>query len=439
MILRFNDFYLLESVTDNPIFNSWFNGSKIVNKDGTPKILYHGSKGKFDTFNYKNLGVQGRSEGAGFYFTDKEDVAKGYGDQLYKVYLRIKKPLDTNDPNFNRNVIKKIIKKIVDLQKKDGIDEGDGFLSNFGDISFEGMNSVIEAAVDAHVDEDSATDLQGSLIGAGVNPQIVNNAIFEVTGHDGIIAHGFGGLRMSDTMIYIPFFANQIKSIDNKTFNINSDNMNESNVDKYKYPRTPHVPWSEQPTADDKILKSTENFVGKDIVVTEKMDGENCTSSREYTHARSLDSNNHPSRNWVKRFHSEIKQDIPKGWRICGENLYAKHSIHYEELPSYFLVFSIWNEKNYALSWDDTVEWCNLIGLKHVPVLWRGVWNEDAIKKLFDSSKSSKTEGYVIRNADSFSYNEFANNVAKFVRKGHVQPGGEHWMTKSIVPNKLKP
>jgi hypothetical protein len=36
------------------------------------------------------------------------------------------------------------------------------------------------------------------------------------------------------------------------------------------------------------------------------------------------------------------------------------------------LVFSIWNEQN-ALSWDETVEWAELLGLFTVPVLWRGI------------------------------------------------------------------
>ncbi len=67
---------------------------------------------------------------------------------------------------------------------------------------------------------------------------------------------------------------------------------------------------------------------------------------------------------------------IPEGWRICGENVYACHSIHYIALTSYFYVFSIWNEKNECLSWDATVAWCKKLGLAHVPLLYRGPYNE---------------------------------------------------------------
>ena len=126
--------------------------------------------------------------------------------------------------------------------------------------------------------------------------------------------------------------------------------------------------------------------------------------------------------------------DIPDGWRICGENLYAKHSITYEQLPSYFLVFSIWDAQNNALSWDDTVEWCEMLGLHHVKVLWRGIWDEKIIQKLFDPKR--QMEGYVVRLAASFPYSAFRNSVAKFVRQNHVQTD-QHWTQQKIIPNKL--
>jgi hypothetical protein len=40
----------------------------------------------------------------------------------------------------------------------------------------------------------------------------------------------------------------------------------------YKYPRTFHFPWSNA-TSDDRILDSFDYFLGKQVVVTEKVDG----------------------------------------------------------------------------------------------------------------------------------------------------------------------
>ena len=57
----------------------------------------------------------------------------------------------------------------------------------------------------------------------------------------------------------------------------------------YKYPRTPHLPFS-QGMSDDKRLSSTTHFQGMQIVVTEKMDGENTTIYNNKVYARSIDS-----------------------------------------------------------------------------------------------------------------------------------------------------
>lgn len=203
---------------------------------------------------------------------------------------------------------------------------------------------------------------------------------------------------------------------------------------KFKYPRTPHFPWSEGCTSDDKMLLSVEHFYGKEIVMSIKRDGENSTISKDYNHARSLDSVDHPSRHWLKSMWGSMRFDIPEDWRICGENLYAKHSIHYNDLKTYFEVFSIWNENNICLSFDETLEWCNLLGLIHVPVLYRGIFNEDFIKNY--KIDIEKQEGYVIRIVDSFNYEDFDKSIAKWVRKGHVQTD-DHWMYKKIEPNIL--
>lgn len=204
-----------------------------------------------------------------------------------------------------------------------------------------------------------------------------------------------------------------------------------------KYPRTVHLPWSEAITSDDKVAHSVGHFVGKQVVVTEKMDGENTTLYSDHLHARSLDSKGGEDRAWVKQLWSGIRSDIPQGWRICGENLWAKHSVAYTELKSYFYGFSIWDDNNNALSWDDTVEYFGMLGIVPVPVLYSGEWDEKAIRSLSKGMNLEQTEGYVVRLADSFHYNDFSTSVAKFVRKGHVQTD-KHWRTQEFVPNILK-
>ncbi|MEI5906643.1 RNA ligase family protein [Bacillus spongiae] len=207
---------------------------------------------------------------------------------------------------------------------------------------------------------------------------------------------------------------------------------------KVKYPRTFHLLWSEGATDDDKVLKDMSCFTGKEVVVTEKLDGENTSIYCDCTHARSKDSQDHPSRHWVKMLQSTIGYQIPENWRVCGENVYAKHSIYYEKLESYFYMFSIWSEDNVCLSWPDTEKWATELNLNIAPVLYKGIYDERLIKNLYSGSSSlgGEQEGYVVRLADSFPYSEFKNSVAKFVRENHVKTS-EHWMKQELIINKL--
>ena len=202
-----------------------------------------------------------------------------------------------------------------------------------------------------------------------------------------------------------------------------------------KYPRTLHLPWSLGSTSDDKTLDSVSHFKDKEIILTLKMDGENTTMYHNGVHARSLDSKNHSSRSWVQNKQGEIAHLIPDNFRICGENLFAKHSVAYKDLPSYFMVFSIW-EDDVCLSWKDTELWCAKLGLDLVPVLYIGHFNELDIKMAFDPYQSEH-EGYVVRLASQFKYEDFSKSIAKNVRKNHVQTD-THWMHQSIIKNELK-
>lgn len=215
----------------------------------------------------------------------------------------------------------------------------------------------------------------------------------------------------------------------------NHHNLKDQFEMRIKYPRTYHLTYSQGSTSDDKTLSNHDHFNGKEVVLTEKMDGENTTMYSDYIHARSLDSNHHPSRDWIKQFHSTIAYHIPENFRICGENLYALHSINYEKLISYFYGFSIWNS-NLCLSWNDTLEYFELLGITPVKELYRGIYDEDKIKSILTNLNTDVIEGGVLRLADSFHYNDFKTSVAKYVRKNHVQTD-EHWAHKEIIPNKM--
>lgn len=203
----------------------------------------------------------------------------------------------------------------------------------------------------------------------------------------------------------------------------------------YKYPKTPYLPWSPGHSERDWRISELAMLDGRSILMTEKMDGENTTLYRDTWHARSLDSpKNLPWREMVNSlFYQKIYGQIPESMRICGENMYAVHSIFYDNLDDYFLVHSVW-EDEWCLSWPETTDICNELGLTRVPVV--GFGNNYDQKFLESFIVPENCEGYVIRPYDRFNLKDFDKLVAKYVRKDHVQTD-EHWTRKKMVKNEL--
>ncbi|WCD84676.1 hypothetical protein KPP03845_100999 [Streptomyces xanthophaeus] len=201
------------------------------------------------------------------------------------------------------------------------------------------------------------------------------------------------------------------------------------------YPRTPHLPWSPGAASDDVRADGFAGLAGREVVVTEKLDGENTTLYRDGLHARSLDSAHHPSRAWVKGLQGRIGTGIPEGRRVCGENLYARHSLPYGELDSWFYGFSVWDGEH-CLDWDQGVRFLRGLGIPTPPVLWRGTFDERVLRRL--KLDTTRQEGYVVRTVAGFTRADFGRCVAKWVRPGHVRTG-THWMFAQVVPNGLGP
>ncbi|MEX0351265.1 MAG: RNA ligase family protein [Paracoccaceae bacterium] len=203
-----------------------------------------------------------------------------------------------------------------------------------------------------------------------------------------------------------------------------------------KYGRTYHLPISPGATSDDKIMKDVAALkAAPEVVITEKMDGENTTIFNGGCHPRSLDARYHPSRDWMKAFAAGISPLLRRNERIVGEYLFARHSIAYHDLPSYFLGFA-WIIDNVIQGWDETKARFNELGLSHVRVLYRGTYSDHAIEELIKGLDHSTQEGFVVRTVDAFSEAQMGSHLAKYVRADHVQ-SETHWMNAEIVKNGL--
>jgi hypothetical protein len=204
-----------------------------------------------------------------------------------------------------------------------------------------------------------------------------------------------------------------------------------------KYGRTFHLPASPGVGSDDKIIQDLTHLNGaEEVVFTEKMDGENTTVFAGGCHARSPDSGYHASRDWMKAYAAGISPSLSGDERIVGEYLFAKHSVAYDDLSSYFLGFA-WIVNNECQGWDDTVGRFEELGVKSVPVLHRGRFNDAAIKSVLARLDLRNQEGFVVRTVSSFVEGDMATHVAKYVREGHVQ-SDTHWTKTQIVKNGLR-
>lgn len=204
----------------------------------------------------------------------------------------------------------------------------------------------------------------------------------------------------------------------------------------FKYPKTPYLGYSPSIAREDRVIENLTNLVRENVVITVKMDGENVTIYPDHWHCRSLDSKSRDYHSYLASvILPDIQYRIPSGYRLCGEYLYATHSIHYENLESYFRVFSVWNGTT-CLSWDDTKAMVESLGLHTVREVYRGRYMPNIVKAIGDGVIAGGDEGIVIRTACAFEYPDFASHVAKYVRKDHVQSDA-HWSLGEIVPNGL--
>lgn len=91
-------------------FGDWINkpeeASKVVDENGEPLIVYHGSNKTFDEFNIDSDKNYGFSDGS--YFTSNKSFAKAYSvkNRLYPSFLSIKNPIQLDNKHKNWNDIK---------------------------------------------------------------------------------------------------------------------------------------------------------------------------------------------------------------------------------------------------------------------------------------------------------------------------------------------
>lgn len=151
--------------------------------------VYHGSKNKFNNFDYSFIRTNGTSEGIGFYFTDNLDVAKTYGFEgfIYTISLNFKKSMSNEKLTITKIQLKKFLKQLNKNILKSNNNETD-YLSNYDDVEYYGLENVLNKAVELEYNySNNDVDLISCICNASGNFEVTLNTLYEVLGYDSIV------------------------------------------------------------------------------------------------------------------------------------------------------------------------------------------------------------------------------------------------------------
>lgn len=179
---------------------SYFKDTKVLDNNGNLLEVYHGTNADFNVFDYLKMGNKGKAYGYGFYFTDNFNYAYEHGNKIIKSYLNIKNIINEKSNTINEKTTKILIEKFFDV------------------VEFEFTNSKMKLPdIEQFYKNRSFSDkydmgIIGELIqSTGIDVEKGIKIINEVTGIDGFVVDK--GDKYGK--IYVSFFPNQIKDVDN--------------------------------------------------------------------------------------------------------------------------------------------------------------------------------------------------------------------------------
>lgn len=195
-------------------FKRWFGNSKVVDENGNPLVVYHGSNANFTIFDKSKIDID--NLGASFYFSS-EDIANSYANRrtqerggkenTYAVYLKMEKPLDF------RNVTHE---QAVEANKQE-------FLS-FGFDEAEAQRQAEELLDGFIADTKRFNEKTDFAIALPDNKSEGMQSFIKNEGIDGFIVPGRDKASGKDGVAYVVFEPHQIKSATNNNGDFSSEN-----------------------------------------------------------------------------------------------------------------------------------------------------------------------------------------------------------------------
>src|SRR6266849_619440 len=176
--------------------------------------------------------------------------------------------------------------------------------------------------------------------------------------------------------------------------------MGASRDEFVKYPRTPHL-FGSKGTDDDKHLSEAESkefIANESLIVEEKIDGTNVgihfTSAGQMVlqcRGHLITQGMHPQydlfKQWTAVKRSVIEERLEDRFILFGEWLYARHSVHYRQLPHYFFEFDIYDkDQETFLSLEQRLTLLDGAGIETVPGLHQGSIGKVELEELIGPS-----------------------------------------------------
>jgi ATP-dependent RNA circularization protein (DNA/RNA ligase family) len=221
----------------------------------------------------------------------------------------------------------------------------------------------------------------------------------------------------------------------------------------FRFPRTPHLAWlGDGAPRDDKLLSIAEvdDLLAGEVVVEEKVDGANLGISVgsdgalwAQNRGQYLIAPYHgqfaPLPGWLHLHENVLFDNLGEQLILFGEWCAARHSVPYDTLPDWFLVFDVYDRE--ARSFWDTSRRDDLIGrlgLASVPGLLRGCTTLAELTNVVETEPSClgsrAVEGVVVRSEVA----GWLRQRAKLVRPSFAQQIDEHWSRRMIHWNQQR-
>lgn len=216
-----------EKGTDSKYFKKWFGNSKVVDENGKPLIVYHGSEENFDTFDRSKLGSKSMDimSYLGFHFTPNKEMAERLfvkaNTDIMPVYLNIKNPYIAKESDLVKEALlfAKKNNKIPSSVNLEKIFKMPYFSQDGKSI----INVLSDDASKIYYDETPLIDYKD------ITMDYLNH--LKEQGYDGIKYINQIEWADENRYDYIAFKPEQIKSVDNKgTFDKSNPNIYYQNV-----------------------------------------------------------------------------------------------------------------------------------------------------------------------------------------------------------------